>query len=53
MSTLDEIDRALKTLGDNGAKHRSVTVLHCTSNYPASDDELNLGARVHHHLMLQ
>ena len=44
MSTLDEIDHTLKTLGDNGAKHQSVTVLHCTSNYPASDDELNLRA---------
>ena len=44
MSTLGEIEQALKTLNDSGAKNRSITVLHCTSNYPAHDDELNLRA---------
>ena len=44
MSTLGEIEQALKTLNDSGAKNQSITVLHCTSNYPAHDDELNLRA---------
>ena len=38
------MNRLLKTLNDSGAKNRSITVLHCTSNYPAHDDELNLRA---------
>ncbi len=37
MSTLKEIDRAVKTLGD-----QDLILLHCTSTYPARIDELNL-----------
>lgn len=39
MSTLDEIDHAVEVLGT-----RDLVLLHCTSTYPASADELNLRA---------
>lgn len=44
MSSLDEVVQAHNTLIYNGADRNSVSVLHCTSNYPAADDELNLRA---------
>ena len=37
MSTLDEIDHAVEVLGTN-----ELLILHCTSTYPTSNDELNL-----------
>lgn len=40
MSTIEEVDTAFNTLMTNGA--RSVALLHCTSNYPAPFDEVNL-----------
>ena len=46
MSTLDEIKRALDVLEKNGADTTPITVLHCTSNYPATDEELNLRAMI-------
>ncbi|MDB0013871.1 N-acetylneuraminate synthase [Alphaproteobacteria bacterium] len=44
MSNLLEIETALNTLQKNGAAKDTITILHCTSNYPATDDELNLRA---------
>lgn len=42
MAILDEIDRAMKTLKDAGA--RDITLLHCVSSYPAPPEECNLAA---------
>lgn len=42
MSTLKEVEKAYKTLLDAGAE--KVALLHCTSNYPASFDSINLKA---------
>lgn len=39
MSTLDQVDRAMEILHDV-----PVAILHCTSTYPCSMDELNLAA---------
>jgi pseudaminic acid synthase len=40
MATLGEIDEAVRTLRDNGAKN--ITLLKCTSGYPALPEEINL-----------
>lgn len=52
MSTLDEIDFALKTLRDHGAK--DITLLHCTTAYPTPLNEANLRAMttLHEHFDL-
>jgi len=42
MSTMDEIAEALTVLRDNGAS--KITLLHCTTEYPAPLDEVNLKA---------
>jgi N,N'-diacetyllegionaminate synthase len=42
MSTLDEIKEAVQILKDNGAGE--ITVLHCTTEYPAPPEEVNLNA---------
>jgi len=42
MSTLDEVETALSSIYDAGA--RDVILLHCTSNYPASPASVNLRA---------
>jgi sialic acid synthase SpsE len=44
MGTLDEVRHAVSVLGQAGAS--DITVLHCTSLYPAPDDVLNLRAMV-------
>ncbi len=44
MSNLSEINLAIKVLNKNGCKKKDITVLHCTTNYPAKPDELNLAA---------
>ena len=44
MSTLNEIEEALSVLLKNGAKIENITVLHCTTNYPARMYEVNLNA---------
>lgn len=44
MSNLSEISLAIKILNKNGCKKKDITVLHCTTNYPAKPDELNLAA---------
>lgn len=40
MSTLEEVDAALKVLKNNGAG--KITLLHCTTNYPAPMRDVNL-----------
>lgn len=42
LSTLGEVEKALRTLQSSGAD--DITLLHCTSEYPAPDIELNLRA---------
>jgi N,N'-diacetyllegionaminate synthase len=42
MCTLGEIEDAVKTLRDSGA--RVITLLHCVTEYPAPFDEINLRA---------
>jgi N,N'-diacetyllegionaminate synthase len=42
MATIGEVEKAYYTLLQNGAK--SVALLHCTSNYPAAYDSVNLKA---------
>lgn len=44
MSTLDEVDSALNVLRDYGAG--KITLLHCTTDYPASMKEVNLQSMV-------
>jgi N,N'-diacetyllegionaminate synthase len=42
MSSIAEVETAFNTLSQSGAK--SVALLHCTSNYPATPDSVNLKA---------
>ena len=42
MSTLEEVDSALEVLKSNGAG--KITLLHCTTNYPAPMPDVNLRA---------
>lgn len=42
MSDLDEVEDAIKVLKDNGAK--DITLLHCTTEYPAPYEDVNLKA---------
>lgn len=42
MSTLEEIDAALKVLKDNGA--RDISILHCNTQYPTPYSDVNLKA---------
>lgn len=42
MSNIDEIKKAVKTLEINGTKKNNITLLQCTSAYPAPYDEINL-----------
>ena len=44
MSSEDEIAYALDILSRNGTERKKITVLHCTTNYPAQLNELNLRA---------
>tara|TARA_B110000858_G_C17806133_1_gene478037 strand:- start:161 stop:1171 length:1011 start_codon:yes stop_codon:yes gene_type:complete len=44
MSTLKEIEIALKILNNSGTKKNKITVLHCTTEYPAPFQDLNLNA---------
>jgi N,N'-diacetyllegionaminate synthase len=42
MSTLKEINDAIKILTQYKLKKNNITVLHCTTDYPAKDEEANL-----------
>ena len=44
MSTLGEIEAAIDVLESNGTCRDQITVLHCTTEYPAPLDEVNLRA---------
>lgn len=44
MSTLQEISDVLKVLDDSGTRRDQITVLHCTTEYPAPFEEINLRA---------
>ncbi len=44
MATLGEIEAALDVLVRAGTKRENITLLHCTSEYPAPFDEVNLRA---------
>lgn len=46
MATLGEIEDAIELLEESGTKRDSITVLHCTTEYPAPLDEVNLMAMV-------
>lgn len=47
MATLDEVGWAIETLLKNGIKRLAdITVLHCTTQYPAPKDDANLNAMV-------
>lgn len=47
MATMDEIEQALCVLTNNGLNKNSITVLHCTTEYPAPLTEVNLRAMQH------
>ena len=42
MSNIKEVKEAVKILTSQGTKKRDITVLHCTSEYPANQNTLNL-----------
>ena len=44
MSSLLEVKDALKVLEENGINKDNITVLHCTTEYPAPIEEINLKA---------
>lgn len=47
MSTLDEIKSAINVLEKSGTQRSLITLLHCTTQYPAPMNELNLSAISH------
>lgn len=46
MATLGEVEEALMVLEASGTARSMVTILHCTTEYPAPFDEVNLRAMV-------
>lgn len=44
MSTLGEVEAAIKVLGDGGIKKENITLLHCTTEYPTPVEDVNLKA---------
>ena len=42
MSNILDIDRAIKTLVKNGTSKNNITLMQCTSSYPAPFEEINL-----------
>ncbi len=42
MSTNEEIKKAIDILISSGTKKKNITILHCSSEYPANKDSLNL-----------
>jgi len=44
MATLNEVGAAIDVFESNGVQRESITVLHCTSEYPAPFSEVNLRA---------
>ncbi len=46
MATLGEIEAAVNLLENAGTKRSQITVLHCTTEYPAPFEQINLNAMV-------
>ena len=46
MATMDEIGSALQILENSGTPKKSITVLHCTTEYPTTIPEVNLRAMI-------
>lgn len=46
MATMDEVEAAVSALLDHGLAKENLTILHCTSSYPAADEDLNLNAMI-------
>lgn len=44
MSEIVEIEAAISVLEENGTPHNKITLLHCTTEYPAPKNEVNLRA---------
>ena len=44
MSTIDEVNDALKILLEAGAKKDKITILHCNTEYPTPIEDVNLNA---------
>lgn len=44
MATLDEVEQALAVLTRFGTPREQITLLHCTTEYPAPKDQINLRA---------
>lgn len=44
MSTLSEVEKAIKVLLSKGTRKENITLLHCTTEYPAPYSEVNLKA---------
>ncbi len=44
MATMEEVETALSVITNAGTEKTSITLLHCTSAYPAPIDEVNLQA---------
>ena len=42
MSKIDEVDRAIKILIKYGTKRKNISLLHCSTEYPANPKNLNL-----------
>ena len=42
MSSINEVKKAVKYLTKYKIRFKNISILHCTSNYPASLDSLNL-----------
>jgi len=47
MATMDEITEAVQIIEQAGTSRNRITVLHCTTEYPAPLDEVNLKAMLH------
>ena len=46
MATMEEVEASASVLLAEGVPKDELTVLHCTSSYPAPDEELNLNAMI-------
>ena len=42
MSTIEEIKKAINILSSSGTKKKDITILHCSTEYPADKNNLNL-----------
>ena len=46
MADLAEVDNAINILMNSGQDKNNITVLQCTSQYPAPDDSINLNNKI-------